>query len=54
MNGTRFVEKGAELYLTCNASGTENPPDGIDWFKNGKYFLSILFFKTFQEEQVQK
>lgn len=35
ITGTRVVEKGNSIYLTCNASGTTSPPDGIDWYKDG-------------------
>ncbi|KAL5004949.1 hypothetical protein ScPMuIL_018405 [Solemya velum] len=35
IGGTRFVEKGGQIYLLCNATGHDYPPDAIDWFKDG-------------------
>ncbi|CAL1544903.1 unnamed protein product, partial [Lymnaea stagnalis] len=35
ITGTLFVEKGETLRLVCNATGSEYPPDAIDWFKDG-------------------
>ncbi|XP_055892375.1 myosin light chain kinase, smooth muscle-like isoform X3 [Biomphalaria glabrata] len=35
IHGTLFVERGDTLRLTCNATGSEYPPDAIDWFKDG-------------------
>ena len=28
------------LTLVCNASGTMNPPDNIDWFKDGNQIVA--------------
>ncbi|XP_045216172.1 hepatocyte cell adhesion molecule-like isoform X2 [Mercenaria mercenaria] len=35
ITGTRVVEKGKSIHLTCQASGTTSPPEGIDWYKDG-------------------
>ncbi|BFY97539.1 hypothetical protein BsWGS_00580 [Bradybaena similaris] len=35
IHGTIFVEKGDTLRLVCNATGSEYPPESIDWFKDG-------------------
>ena len=35
ISGTRFVEKGSSVFLLCNASNTDSPPGGLDWFKDG-------------------
>ncbi|CAG5132324.1 unnamed protein product, partial [Candidula unifasciata] len=35
IHGTIFVERGDTLRLVCNATGSEYPPDSIDWFKDG-------------------
>lgn len=35
ISGTRFVEKGGSIFLICNASNTDSPPEGLDWFKDG-------------------
>ncbi|XP_059173171.1 lachesin-like isoform X2 [Physella acuta] len=35
IHGTLFVERGDTLKLVCNATGSEYPPDAIDWFKDG-------------------
>ena len=35
ISGTRFVERGAHIYLMCNASGKNYPPSDVDWFKDG-------------------
>ncbi|GFN84091.1 roundabout-like protein 1 [Plakobranchus ocellatus] len=35
INGTFYVEKGETLKLICNATGSDYPPDAIDWFKDG-------------------
>ncbi|XP_012940600.1 cell adhesion molecule 2 [Aplysia californica] len=35
IHGTLFVERGDTLQLVCNATGSEYPPDDIDWFKDG-------------------
>lgn len=38
IGGTRFVEKGNTIYLTCNASASTSglPPRDIQWFKDGR------------------
>ncbi|XP_013408341.1 leucine-rich repeats and immunoglobulin-like domains protein 1 [Lingula anatina] len=36
LSGTEYVEKGSRMRLICNATGTEEPPTGIEWFKKGK------------------
>ncbi|XP_050402225.2 zwei Ig domain protein zig-8 isoform X2 [Patella vulgata] len=35
VSGTQFVEKGDSIHLVCNSSGIDNPPDNLDWFKDG-------------------
>ncbi|ESO92559.1 hypothetical protein LOTGIDRAFT_120469 [Lottia gigantea] len=35
VSGTQFVEKGDPVHLVCNASGATQPPDNLDWFKDG-------------------
>ncbi|XP_061192066.1 lachesin-like [Saccostrea echinata] len=35
IGGTRFVTKGESIYIECNATGSDYPPDHIDWFLNG-------------------
>ncbi|XP_052099428.1 tyrosine-protein phosphatase non-receptor type substrate 1-like isoform X1 [Mytilus californianus] len=35
MSGQRFVSKGQTILLTCNATGEDYAPDGVDWFING-------------------
>ncbi|XP_071167292.1 hemicentin-1-like isoform X2 [Mytilus edulis] len=35
MSGQRFVIKGQTILLTCNATGEDFAPDGVDWFING-------------------
>ena len=29
------MEKGGSIFLICNASNTDSPPEGLDWFKDG-------------------
>lgn len=35
MSGTTFVEKGDPIHIVCNATGSVNPPQDLDWFKDG-------------------
>ncbi|KAK6180561.1 hypothetical protein SNE40_012693 [Patella caerulea] len=35
ISGLTFVEKGNPLKVTCNATGNDYPPEGLDWFKDG-------------------
>ncbi|ESP02460.1 hypothetical protein LOTGIDRAFT_138435, partial [Lottia gigantea] len=35
ISGSTFVEKGNPLKITCNATGNDYPPEGLDWFKDG-------------------
>ncbi|WAR00202.1 LRIG1-like protein, partial [Mya arenaria] len=42
ITGTRFVEFGGRIFLSCNASGTVAPPDVLDWFKNGNKVTTKL------------
>jgi hypothetical protein len=35
ITGSSFVEKNGQIYLICNATGLEHPPDDLDWFFNG-------------------
>ena len=36
ISGTLHVDKDSVMTLICNATGTINPPDHIDWFKDGQ------------------
>ncbi|KAL5004921.1 hypothetical protein ScPMuIL_018377 [Solemya velum] len=40
ISGSRYVEKGDSIYLMCNATGEDYPPDDLDWFKEGKKVVS--------------
>lgn len=35
ISGQFHVDKGQPIKLRCNATGVGNPPDAIDWFKDG-------------------
>lgn len=35
VSGTKFVEKGDRIHLVCNSTGVLDPPDNLDWFKDG-------------------
>ncbi|KAL8575191.1 hypothetical protein ACOMHN_042501 [Nucella lapillus] len=35
ITGADFVDKGKRLYLICNATATEQPPEDLDWFREG-------------------
>ncbi|XP_071103721.1 zwei Ig domain protein zig-8-like isoform X2 [Haliotis cracherodii] len=35
VSGTTFVEKGDPIHIVCNATGSVNPPQDLDWFKDG-------------------
>jgi hypothetical protein len=35
ITGKTYVDEGHEIRLTCNATGVANPPDDLDWFKDG-------------------
>lgn len=38
MSGQTFVSKGQTILLTCNATGEDFAPDGVDWFIHGHKF----------------
>ncbi|XP_041365558.1 zwei Ig domain protein zig-8-like [Gigantopelta aegis] len=35
VSGTKFVEKGDPIHVVCNASGSDDPPSDLVWFKDG-------------------
>ncbi|XP_076465688.1 zwei Ig domain protein zig-8-like isoform X2 [Babylonia areolata] len=35
ITGADFVDEGKRLYLICNATATEQPPEDLDWFREG-------------------
>ncbi|XP_012946902.1 kin of IRRE-like protein 2 [Aplysia californica] len=35
VSGTKYVEKGDPIHLVCNSTGTVDPPENLDWFKDG-------------------
>ncbi|CAG5121056.1 unnamed protein product, partial [Candidula unifasciata] len=35
ISGSNYVDEGDRIYLVCNASSQEYPPEDIDWFRNG-------------------
>ncbi|CAG5135098.1 unnamed protein product, partial [Candidula unifasciata] len=35
ISGSNFVDEGDRIYLVCNASSQEYPPEDIDWFLGG-------------------
>ena len=38
VTGTQFVEKGASIHLACNVTSKDDPPQSVDWFKDGTPF----------------
>ena len=38
VTGTQFVEKGASIHLVCNVTSRDDPPQSVDWFKDGSPF----------------
>ncbi|XP_071166254.1 zwei Ig domain protein zig-8-like [Mytilus edulis] len=47
ISGTEFPEKGSSIKLFCNATGTPNPPDDIQWFKDGEKLFSDPYEKIY-------
>lgn len=35
VSGTSYIEKGDPIHLVCNTTGSEYPPQDLDWFKDG-------------------
>lgn len=35
ISGSPYVERSERIYLSCNATGLEQAPQGLDWFLNG-------------------
>ncbi|CAL1528011.1 unnamed protein product, partial [Lymnaea stagnalis] len=35
MSGSKFVEKGDPIHLSCNTTGQAEAPEDLDWFKDG-------------------
>lgn len=52
ITGTEFPEKGASIYLLCNAKGRKYPPDKIEWYKNGERLFTDPFEKLYIKEHV--
>lgn len=50
--GDPFVEKGDTIFLTCNATGTRNPPDTVDWFKGGHKVVTDYDQQIFVKKDV--
>lgn len=50
--GNPYVVKGDTIYLTCNATGTSNPPDTVDWFKGGHKVVTDSDQKIFVKKDV--
>ncbi|XP_060601073.1 lachesin-like [Ruditapes philippinarum] len=50
ITGTRVVERGQSIHLTCNASGKNSPPDSIDWYKDG----NVLSTETRGDIRIEK
>lgn len=40
ITGTLHVDKDSPMKLVCNASGTMNPPNNVDWFKDGNQIVA--------------
>lgn len=56
MTGSKFVTKGETIRLQCNATGSYQAPDDIDWFKDGNKLnpsvtnnIKIVTQLTFEE-----
>ena len=41
------MEKGERIYLKCNATGREYPPEDLDWFKNGNKLTTEFSKKVY-------
>ncbi|KAL3865832.1 hypothetical protein ACJMK2_043182 [Sinanodonta woodiana] len=52
ISGTQFVEKGDHIYLECNATSAANPPQSIDWFKDGSAVQSSVKQGIYIREQI--
>ncbi|KAK3601432.1 hypothetical protein CHS0354_033553 [Potamilus streckersoni] len=52
ISGTQFVEKGEHIYLECNATSVANPPQSIDWFKDGSAVQSSVKQGIYIREQI--
>ncbi|XP_041363298.1 lachesin-like isoform X2 [Gigantopelta aegis] len=52
IKGAKYVEKGMNVRLTCNATGAVHPPDEIDWFKNGDKLETNYARKVYIQKRV--
>ncbi|KAK7116726.1 hypothetical protein V1264_002356 [Littorina saxatilis] len=47
ISGSNVVDKDDRIYLICNATGQEHPPDDIDWFIEGNKLTTSADEKVF-------
>ena len=40
VTGTKYVPRGSPIKLVCNATGHPDPPQDVDWFKDGQMISS--------------
>ncbi|PVD19470.1 hypothetical protein C0Q70_19959 [Pomacea canaliculata] len=36
ITGAKFVDEGEKIFLICNATAQDQPPDDLDWFRDGE------------------
>ena len=46
------MEKGSSIFLLCNASNTDSPPEGLDWFKDGNLLTKRKSYRVHIQKQL--